>query len=71
MAQSPDFSDTNSLFASRFPPRNPEAKNIFEMRQLHLPEEEKLSDKSNPLLVQQRYESRDDAERTKRTYGEQ
>jgi hypothetical protein len=62
--------DGQSLFASRFPPRNPEANHIFEMRQQYLPEDERESDASNPHLVQKRFESRDDVERTKRTYGE-
>jgi len=59
-----------SLFASRFPPRNPEANLIFEKRQQNLPEDERESDASNPYLVQKRFEARDDIERTKTTYGE-
>ena len=70
MAKQTENRNNNNLFASRFPIRNPDAKRIFELRQAHLPEEEKASDKSNPYLVEKRLESRDDAERTNRTYGE-
>lgn len=70
MPKSHENENESSLFAARFPPRNPEAERVFALRQSNLPEAERKSDASNPYLVQKRLESRDEMQRMKQQYGE-